>query len=143
MSEENFQRILAIDFGIKRIGLALTDPLLIFAYPYKTIANDASLWNNLSIIIKEQNVSRIILGQPLKENGEVNYFHNQWLAFKAKIETDYKLEVILWDERYTSSMAKEKIIQSVSKKSKRRDKSLIDMGAAAIILTEYLESIQK
>jgi putative Holliday junction resolvase len=143
MTEDNFQRILSIDFGIKRIGLALTDPLLTFAYPYKTLANDALLWKNLSAIIKEQNVFRVILGHPLKESGGVNYFHDQWLAFKAKLEADYKLEVILWDERYTSSMAKEKIMQSVSKKSKRRDKSLIDMGSAAIILSEYLESIQK
>jgi putative holliday junction resolvase len=143
MTEDNFTRILSIDFGIKRIGLALTDPLLTFAYPYKTLLFDHSFWKNFSVIIKEQNVVKIILGHPLKESGEVNYFHDQWLAFKTKIEKDYKLEVILWDERYTSSMAKEQIIQSVSKKSKRKDKGLIDMSSAAIILSEYLNTIQK
>jgi len=143
MSENTYTRILAIDFGMKRIGLALTDPLLTFAYPYKTIANDASVWKNLGQIIKEQDVIRIILGHPLKENGEVNYFHDQWLAFKTRLEKDFKLEVILWDERYTSSIAKEQIIQSVSKKSRRRDKGLIDMSSAAIILSEYLDSIQR
>jgi putative Holliday junction resolvase len=143
MSDSTYTRIIAIDFGTKRIGLALTDPLLTFAYPYKTIANDSSLWKTLGSIISEQDVVKIILGHPLKENGEVNYFHEQWLAFKKKLENDFKLEVILWDERYTSSIAKEQIIQSVSKKSKRRDKGLIDMGSAAIMLSEYLESVQK
>ena len=69
MSESTYTRIIAIDFGMKRIGLALTDPLLTFAYPYKTIANDASVWKNLGSIIHEQDVVKIILGHPLKENG--------------------------------------------------------------------------
>ena len=141
MNEENLTRILAVDFGLKRIGLALTDPLLTFAYPYKTIPNDNNLWKNLSQIINEQGVIKIILGHPLTESGGENYFHKQWLAFKNRLENDFKIEVILWDERYTSSMAKEQVMQSVTKKSKRRDKGLLDMNSAAIILREYLENI--
>ncbi|MFO7448335.1 MAG: Holliday junction resolvase RuvX [Ignavibacteriaceae bacterium] len=139
MNEENLTRILSIDFGLKRIGLALSDPLLIFASPYKTILNDNKLWKNLSQIIKEQNIVKIILGHPLKESGEVNYFHKQWEEFKNKLEKDYKLEVILWSETYTSSMAWEQVLQSVTKKKKRRDKGLIDMNSAAIMLREYLD----
>lgn len=143
MTEDSYTRILSIDYGIKRIGLALSDPLMIFAYPYKTILNDSNLWKNLSGIVKEQNISKIILGHPLKESGEENYFHKQWLEFKNRLEKDFKLEVILWDERYTSSIAREQVLQSVTKKSKRRDKGLLDMNSAAIILEEYLRENKK
>lgn len=143
MTEDNYTRILAIDYGTKRIGLALSDPLMIFAYPYKTIPNDNTFWRSLSEIIREQNVIKIILGHPLKESGEENYFHKQWLEFKNKIEKDFELEVILWDERYTSSIAKEQILQSVTKKSKRRDKSLLDMNSAAIMLQEFLQEYKR
>lgn len=140
MVDQNYTRILSIDFGLKRIGLALSDPLLIFGYPFKTILNDHNVWNNLRQIISEHNVIKILLGHPLKESGEVNYFNEEWEKFKLKLESTFKIEVVLWDERYTSSMAKDQVLQSVLKKSKRRDKSLIDMNAAAIMLQEYLSS---
>lgn len=60
-------RFLAIDYGLKRVGLALSDPLNIFAYSFKTILNDKNLLNELEIIIKEKNVIKIILGYPLDE----------------------------------------------------------------------------
>ena len=66
----NEQRLLAIDFGKKRIGIAVTDPLNLFAYPLITILNDTNIWNNLSKIISEYNVVKLIIGYPLKENGD-------------------------------------------------------------------------
>ena len=60
------------------------------------------------------------------------------MKFKEELEKRYKLEVILWDERYTSSIAAEMMISSTNKRSKRRDKGIIDRNAAAIILQEYL-----
>jgi len=132
-------RILGIDFGLKRIGLALTDPLLTFSYPYSTILNDNSLWDNLKSIIAEKKVSKIILGFPPKNNRPDRDITKYVLEFKNKLSTKFGLEVILWDESYTSEMAKQIIVKSVVKKSKRRDKGLIDQNSAAIILQEYLD----
>ena len=140
MSENDaLSRIMAIDYGEKRIGLALTDPLFIFAYPFKTLPNDSNFFNELRKIINEQNILKIILGYPLKESGDLSSITEEVLKFKKKLENAYKLEVVLKDERYTSSIAKEIINKTVTKKSKRRDKGLIDKSSAAIILQDYLD----
>jgi putative Holliday junction resolvase len=141
MSFEEEYRILGIDFGLKRIGLALSDPLLIFSYPFKTIKNDNSLWKNLELILKEKNVKKIILGYPLKEDRTKTDVTEEVLKFKKSLSGRFNGEVILWDESYTSEMAKQIVIKSVTKKSKRREKGLIDQNSAAIILQEYLDSI--
>ncbi len=139
MSEpENLKRLLAIDYGTKRIGLALCDPLMTFAYPYKTISNDNKVWNELLKIIKEQNIAGIILGYPLKENGEPAAITKNVLKFKKILEEKFKVEVTLRDERYSSSVALEQIKESVTKKSRRMDKGLIDRNAASVILQDYL-----
>ncbi|MFZ0454645.1 MAG: Holliday junction resolvase RuvX [Ignavibacteriaceae bacterium] len=137
MKEE--YRILGIDFGLKRIGLALTDPLLTFSYPYKTILNDNSLWDNLKSVVEEKKVKRIILGYPKKSNRPDKDITEKVLGFKNKLSLIFRLEIILWDESYTSVMARQIIVKSVVKKSKRKDKGLIDQNSAAIILQEYLD----
>lgn len=138
-NEESFKRILSIDFGLKRIGLALSDPLLTFAYPFKTILNDANTFKELAKIINEQGINKIILGYPLKESGQPSSLTGEVLKFKQKLEVNFHIEVLLQDERYSSSLASDIIAKSVAKKSKRRDKSLVDMGSAAIILQDYLD----
>lgn len=142
LNEKNIDesRYLAIDFGLRRIGLALTDPLKLFAYPFDTINNDNKLWENLKRIIKEKNIVKIILGNPLKESGEESAMSLKVMDFKNHLEKKFNIQIILWDERYTSSLAKESILESVTKKKKRRDKGLVDRNAAAIMLKEYLES---
>lgn len=134
-------RILGIDYGLKRTGLALSDPLRIFAYPYKTLINDKNFWNDLKKVIEEKNVEKIILGFPMNEGGSKSHITDQVTKFAKELEKKFKIEIILWDERYTSVMAKEKVIESVTKKSKRRDKGLLDQNSAAIILQEYLNSL--
>ncbi len=142
MPEEKFKRILALDYGAKRIGLALSDPLMIFAYPYKTIQNDNQIWNELSSLVKEKAVQKIILGYPFREDGQPTDLSKKIEKFKDELEKRFKLEVIFWDERYTSSIAEQMMLESVKKKSKRRDKGIIDKTAAAIILQEYLNEHQ-
>lgn len=137
------ERILAIDYGEKRVGLALCDPLRIFAYPFKTILNDRNFRTNLLSIIKENSVSLILLGYPLKENGMKTDVTEAVEKFKTELEGLAKLPVILRDERYTSAIAKERIIESVKSKKKRRDKGLLDKNAASIILQDYLNENPK
>ena len=143
MNDEKINRVLAIDYGSKRIGLALSDPLLIFSYSYKTILNDDKLWNNLDLVIKEKEVVKIILGVPYQENGELSSNAHVILKFKEVLSKRYSLDVIEWDESQTSERAKEIIVQTVPGKKKRRNKGLIDRGSASIMLQEYLDSLIK
>lgn len=139
----NEQRILAIDFGEKRIGFAITDPLNMFGYPLVTVPNDNKFWNELSKVILEYKVVKIILGYPLKESGSQSTSSKAVLKFKEELEKRITLPIELVDERYSSSIARDRIIQTVSSKKKRRDKSLLDKNAAAVMLEDYLSSIKK
>lgn len=141
--DQQQQRIMAIDYGEKRVGLALCDPLKIFAYPFKTILNDRNFRANLLSIIKENCVSLILLGYPLKENGTRTDITEIVEKFKEELESLTHLPVLLRDERYTSAIAKERIIESVTSKKKRRDKGLLDKNAASIILQDYLDENAK
>ncbi len=135
------KRYLAIDYGTKRIGLALSDPLFTFAYSFKTILNDKNLWKELEKIITEKSVKEIILGMPVREDGQKAALENEILKFKEHIQNKFKIKVVLRDEQYTSVLAKRKIMESVKKKSKRKNKALIDSSSAAILLQEYLDNL--
>ncbi len=143
VESSDFQRIMAIDFGVKRIGIALTDPMLTFAYPFVTLANDDKFWSKFISIIKEKNVTKIILGLPLKEDGSEYELTKLVNNFKSKIEKKIHVKVLVRDERYTSSIAQGNLLISINKKSRRKDKSIIDQSAAAIILDDYLKEIQR
>lgn len=133
------ERILGVDYGKKRIGLALTDPLNTFAYAYKTILNDKKLWINFKNILIEKKVFLVILGMPNVKRNKV--LADIIFSFKDKIEKKFKTNVIIWDEEFTSVIAQQRIFESVVKKKKRQDKGLIDQNSAAIILEEYLQSL--
>lgn len=133
------ERILGVDYGKKRIGLALTDPLNTFAYAYKTILNDKKLWINFKNILIEKKIFLVILGMPNVKRNKV--LADIVLSFKDKIEKKFKTNVIIWDEEFTSVIAQQRIFESVVKKKKRQDKGLIDQNSAAIILEEYLQSL--
>lgn len=133
---------MGIDYGEKRIGIALSDPLLTFAYPYITLKNDLSFMNSLSGIIEEKKVNKIILGLPSERFKSSKELSQKVLKLKYEIETKNKIEVILWDEEYSSAIAKEKVIESITKKSRRKQKGLLDRHSAAVILQEYLDTKQ-
>lgn len=136
------KRILAIDYGSKRIGIAITDPLNIFAYPLITLTNDNKFFDNLKKILTQYIVVKILIGSPLKENGEESVTSQSVNKFIEELKKHVQIEVELVDERYSSEIARQRVIESVVSKKKRRDKSLIDKNAAAVILEDYLKSIQ-
>jgi len=133
-------RIMGIDYGEKRIGIALSDPLLTFAYAFTTLQNDSSFLINLSKIIVEKKIIRVILGLPSERFKSSKDLSQKVFKLKSEIETKNKIEVILWDEEYSSVIAKEKVMESVTKKSKRKQKDLLDRHSAAVILQEYLDT---
>lgn len=141
MNSQNEERILAIDYGEKRIGLAVTDPLNIFAYPLVTLENNKNLWLELEKIIRDYHVKKIILGNPLKESGAESKIFPLIKKFKEEIEKKFQLPVELVDERYSSLIAKKRIIESVPSKKKRKEKGLLDKNSAAVLLEDYLKEI--
>ena len=134
-------RILSIDFGKKRTGLAVTDPLQIIANPLETVAT-ATLFDYLENYIKKEPVERIVIGRPTQPNGKpsenlarVENFYNRWKKLHPEIPIDY------YDERFTSVIAHRAIIDSGVKKSTRREnKGLVDAISATIILQDYMQS---
>jgi putative Holliday junction resolvase len=141
MNEDSYTRIMAIDFGLRRIGIALSDPLKKFASPYTTIINDEKVFDNLKKIIEEKSVEKILLGLPDDSPDSAKSVLKDVLKFKKELEEKFKLEIILWNETHTSKIAEQRIIDSVKSKKKRQNKGLIDMHSAAIILSEYLDSL--
>ncbi len=133
-------RILAVDYGEKRIGLALSDPMHMFAKPFETIANLSfeHIVSELNRIITEQCVGKIIIGIPWSIEGNPTEKTNETMAFIDKIKEQISLPVIGWDERYTTSEANELLKQMGYDWKKAR--TVIDAMAACLILKRYLES---
>jgi putative Holliday junction resolvase len=136
-------RILAIDYGTKKTGLAVTDPLQIIASGLETIPTDGLMaW--LERYVKAEGVETIVLGEPLHADGAPAQLHEQILRLKGTLERTFPgVPVVLQDERYTSEEAKRIILLSGAGKKKRQDKTLVDKVSAAIILQAYMQQIGK
>jgi putative holliday junction resolvase len=135
-------RILAIDYGGKRTGLAVTDPLQIIATGLTTI-DSKELIPFLKKYIAEEQVELIIIGLP--KNWDESDTHGTPLVEAAikKIQKEFPaIPLKTVDERYTSKMAKDAMLEMGMKKKDRRVKGNVDVIAATIILQEYLQSIQ-
>lgn len=143
MNQTEIKRIFSIDYGEKRVGIAVTDPLRLFAYPLITLLNDSNLFNNMKKLLEEYECERIILGLPVKESGEHSKISGLVLEFKEELAKITPLPIVFVDERYSSSIAQQRILEGVKSKKKRRDKSLVDKNAACIILEDYLSSLDR
>jgi putative Holliday junction resolvase len=142
MTDKVRKRALAIDYGTKRVGIAISDPLRLFPSVLLAVKNDKNILADICKIISDKGVDRIILGYPESENGKKSELADQILKFREALEAKSKIKVQLWNEHLTSKMAEMRIINTITKKSKRRDKSLIDAHSAGIMLEEYLRSIE-
>ena len=134
-------RILGIDYGEKRIGLALSDPLKIIAKPYKTISCSTSseLVSFLKNIIKEKDIDKIIIGIPYTLKNKNSEMTEKVIEFIDFIKNNLSIDVIPYDERLTSQIAKQSLIlQGVKTGHNKKD---IDKTAAAIFLQNYLDEL--
>ncbi|MCO6476925.1 MAG: Holliday junction resolvase RuvX [Phaeodactylibacter sp.] len=133
-------RILAIDYGTKRTGLAVTDPLQIIASGLDTVATQ-ELEDYLQQYLEREEVETIVVGEPLYPDGKPAQIHHLVVGFVRKLKKLFPdIEVVTHDERYSSEEAKQVILQSGAKKKKRRDKGLVDKVSAVLILQDYLET---
>lgn len=133
-------RILAIDLGTKRTGLAVTDPLKILANPLETIETGL-LMNYLKTYCSKEEVETIVLGFPTRLNGQHNEMTPRVIKLKEELEKAFpEKKIALEDERFTSKMALQSMISMGSKKKDRKEKAgNLDKVSAAIILQSYLE----
>ena len=131
---------MAIDYGTKRVGLAVTDPLKIIANGLDTVPT-SELFEFLEKYLEEEEVDTIVIGEPLHADGNPTQIEPLVQKFVEKIKKRFpEVKIDRQDERYTSVEAKRIILQSGAKKKKRRDKSLVDKISAVLILQEYLEN---
>ena len=134
-------RILSIDYGKKRTGLAVTDPLQIIAGGLGTVETSV-LYEYIKAYIQREQVERIVIGKPMQPNGQpsenmvrVENFYNRWRKAHPEIPIEY------YDERFTSVLAHRAMIDGgVKKKTRRENKGLVDEISATIILQDYLQS---
>lgn len=134
-------RILSIDYGKKRTGLAVTDPLQIIAGGLGTVETSV-LYEYIEAYIQRELVERIVIGKPMQPNGQpsenmvrVENFYNRWRKAHPEIPIEY------YDERFTSVLAHRAMIDGgVKKKTRRENKGLVDEISATIILQDYLQS---
>jgi putative holliday junction resolvase len=133
-------RVLAIDLGTKRTGLAVTDPLKILANPLETI-DTYQLMNYLKSYCSREDVEALVLGLPTRLNGQDNEMTPRVMQLKEELEKAFpEKKIVLIDERFTSKMAMQSMIAMGSKKKDRKEKAgNLDKVSAAIILQSYLE----
>jgi putative Holliday junction resolvase len=134
-------RILALDFGLKRTGIAITDEMNIIASGLKTV-DSKILIDELKSLVLKNNISTIVLGEPKRLNGsDTHISENVRLLFEHLKKTFQLIDVVKYDERFTSKMASQSIAMMGISKSKKQDKSLIDEVSATILLQSYMLSV--
>ena len=133
-------RILSIDYGKKRTGLAVSDPLQLIAGGLATVAT-YELWDYLQQYVVREQVERIVIGEPRQPNGQpsenlarVQQFVNRWRKAMPQIPIEY------YDKRFTSVLAHQAMLDAGLRKKARQDKALVDEISATIILEDYLRS---
>jgi putative Holliday junction resolvase len=133
-------RLLAIDYGLKRVGLAVTDPLQIIATALETVPANTVL-NFLKTYCEQEEVDAFIVGKPLDLNLRETDSTEAVKKFVSKLKKSFPQHVVhLHDERFTSKMALDAMIRAGSTKKDRRKKENIDKVSATIILQSFMES---
>lgn len=134
-------RILSIDYGRKRTGLAVTDPLQLIANGLVTVAT-CDLFRFVTEYVVREDVERIVIGKPIQPNGlpsenlkRVEQFFNHWRKAHPEVPIEF------YDERFTTVLAHQAILQSgIGKKQRRENKGLVDEVSATIILQDYMRA---
>ncbi|MBQ1723490.1 MAG: Holliday junction resolvase RuvX [Muribaculaceae bacterium] len=133
-------RILGIDYGRKRTGIAVTDPLQIVANSLATVPTH-TLLDYIKNYVAQEAVEAIVIGQPTQLNGQPSESMRYITPFVKKLQKEMpQMPVIMYDERFTSTIAHQAMLDGGMKKSDRQDKNRVDAIAATIILNDYLQS---
>lgn len=137
----NVGRILAIDYGTKRVGIAVTDEMKIIAHALKTV-HSKDVLDFLKSYITSENVESIVVGEPKNMDGSSSESEKFINVFIKKLQSLFSdIPIHRFDERFTSKMAARTLVDSGLKKKDRQNKELLDSVSATIILQSYLENI--
>ena len=132
-------KIIAIDYGLKRIGVAISDESRVLAFGLDTVSvSEIILF--LTQIVNKEHIDVFVIGKPLQKDNTQSEIENEILRFIKKLKLIFPQIVIeRYDERFTSLIAKKTIIESGINKKKRADKKLVDKISATLILQSFLE----
>ncbi len=134
-------RLLAIDYGVRRTGLAVTDMACIIANGLTTVETK-NLWNFLTDYVSREDVDKIVIGMPVQMSGEASDNQRNIKPFVNRWRKNFPgIPIEPFDERFTSVMAHRTMIESGIGRKARRNKALVDEISATIILQSYMESI--
>lgn len=134
-------RLLSIDFGKKRTGIAVSDPLKIIANVLKTVPT-SELLTFLSNYLQQEEVETIIIGLPTQTDGTPSENQMRVKQFATRLKKEHpRLSIVFYDERFTTVIAQRVIRESGIGKMKRRDKGLVDEISACIILQDYMNTL--
>lgn len=132
-------KVLALDYGMKRIGIAITDELRIIASPLTTV-DTPKIWEFLTQLLNKDKIDCFVLGEPRRLNNEISETTEKVYAFKKQLESKFPDKTVyLLDERFTSKIATQSMLQNGMKKKDRQNKALIDTISATLILQNFLE----
>lgn len=135
-------RLLAIDYGTKRTGIAVSDTLKLIASGLATVPTH-TLFDYLKAYLEKEQVEKFIVGLPKQLNNEYSENMKYVRPFVKKLQVLYPgIPVEMYDERFTSTLAQRTIIDAGLKKKDRQNKALVDEVSAVIILQDYMESLR-
>lgn len=132
-------RFLGVDYGSKRVGLALSDPLGLTAHPLSVVPRSSAV-DEVRNLVKEHDIGTIVVGLPNRLSGGEGASASEARKLADELGTSTGAHVVLMDERFTSRMAEGKLVETGMKRRKRRE--TVDKVAAAIILQDYLDRKQ-
>lgn len=136
-----YNRVLGIDYGSVRIGVSVSDPLGLIAQPIEAFRNDTSLFANLRQVSTKKNVTLIVVGMPLNLKGQKAQKAEEVQEFIGRLKEELGIEILTWDERFTTTIANQTMLAMGTKKKERQRKDgRIDSMAAAVMLQGYLDS---
>lgn len=139
---EEKRRILAIDYGTKRVGVAISDPLQLFAQPVDT-CSPSEILDRVATLGIRFGIDSIVVGWPLHPNGDETTALNMVQPFIDKLQRRFPdVEIIKWDERFSSERAREVLYEAGVSRKARRSKDRVNAAAAAVILQEYLDHLR-
>ena len=134
-------RILGVDYGTKRLGLAISDPLRILATSYGAVANGPDMFRQINDVLAKEQISLIVVGMPLSLSGAKTAKAHEVEAFVSTLRSKCGTEVVFWDERFTTSMAQQTLLAMGTRKKERKNRDgRVDSMAAAIMLQGFLDS---
>lgn len=137
---------MGIDYGLKRVGISVSDNSKKYAFQRDHLLNDNKFFDKLLELIRKESISKIVIGYPLRFNSDKTHSTEDVESFREKLSSllsknSLDAELIFFDERLTSSLASYNLESSGLSKKKRQNKGLVDSISAQIILQDYIDSV--